>query len=177
MTSKNNNNPPDPPPSSTALLPWSERPYRMGVGLFIFNTDGLVFVAERLSHPGSWQLPQGGIDDNEDIETAAFREMEEEIGTRNARILEIMEEWQHYDIPERAAARFWDGKYKGQKQKWIAMEFLGKDSDINLNSNDHPEFTRWKWVLVTDLLDLVVPFKRNVYERVMQDFAKFAFMR
>lgn len=177
MTNKNNNRPPATASSTSPLLPWNERPYRMGVGLVIFNTEGSVFVAERLDHPGSWQMPQGGIDDNEDIEAAAFREMEEEIGTRNARILEIMDEWLHYDIPERAAARFWDGKYKGQKQKWIAMEFLGKNEEINLNSNDHPEFSRWKWVLVSDLLDLVVPFKRAVYEQVMKEYAKFAFMR
>lgn len=146
------------------------RPYRPGVGLAIFNAQGLVFVAERLDNPGAWQMPQGGIDEGEDLEVAAFREMEEEIGTRQARILGMLEEWIHYEIPERTAARLWKGKYRGQRQKWIAMEFLGSDHDIDLEAFEHPEFSRWKWIPINELLDYVVPFKRGVYEKVMKEF-------
>jgi len=139
----------------------------------LFNPEGLVFVAERLDNPGAWQMPQGGIDDGEEPEVAVFREMEEEIGTRHARIMGMMEGWIHYDIPERTAKKLWNGKYKGQRQKWIALEFLGKDKDIDLTADKHPEFKRWKWVPLGDLLDYVVPFKRDVYAAVMKDFARF----
>lgn len=139
----------------------------------LFNPEGLVFVAERLDNPGAWQMPQGGIDDGEEPEVAVFREMEEEIGTRHARILGMMGEWIHYDIPERTAKKLWKGQYKGQRQKWIALEFLGKDKDIDLTADKHPEFKRWKWVPLGDLLDYVVPFKRDVYAAVMKDFARY----
>lgn len=151
-----------------------DRLYRPGVGLAILNARGMVFVAERLDNPGSWQMPQGGIDEGEDLEFAAFREMEEEIGTRDARILGMMKDWIYYDIPERRAAQLWNGKYKGQRQKWIAMEFLGRDSDIDLDAHSHPEFSDWRWVPITHLLDYVVPFKRVVYERVMREFEHYA---
>lgn len=144
--------------------------YRPGVGMIIFNKQGFVFVAERLDNPGAWQMPQGGIDEGEDPEIAVFREMEEEIGTRNARIMAMMDEWMYYDIPERTAQKLWGGKYKGQRQKWIALEFLGDDYEIDLEAFDHPEFKRWKWVPITELLDYVVPFKRKVYERVVKEF-------
>jgi putative (di)nucleoside polyphosphate hydrolase len=145
--------------------------YRPGVGMVIFNAEGMVFMGERLDNPGSWQMPQGGIDEGEDPEIAVFREMEEEIGTRNARILSMMEEWVYYDLPERTAQKqHWDGKYKGQKQKWIALEFLGGDDDINLEAFAQPEFRRWKWVHIVELLDYAVHFKRDVYKKVMLEF-------
>jgi putative (di)nucleoside polyphosphate hydrolase len=145
--------------------------YRAGVGMTIFNAQGLVLVAERIDNPGAWQMPQGGIDDGEAPQDAVFREMEEEIGTRNARIIAALEDWIHYDIPERTARRLWGGKYKGQKQKWIALEFLGADAEIDLDADKHPEFSQWKWVPLHDLLDYVVPFKRDVYSRLIKDFA------
>lgn len=154
--------------------PPDNRPYRPGVGIVLFNSLGHIFVAERLDHPGSWQMPQGGIDEGEDPETAVFREMEEEIGTRNARILGMMEEWLHYEFPERTAAKLWDGKYRGQKQKWIALAFLGVDADIDLMAHTHPEFGRWKWMPMDDLLDAIVPFKRPVYAEVLRNFSPFA---
>jgi putative (di)nucleoside polyphosphate hydrolase len=119
-------------------------------------------------------MPQGGIDEGEDLEIAAFREMEEEIGTRKARILAIMDEWMYYDIPERTAKKLWNGKYKGQRQKWIALQFDGEDEDINLEAFEHPEFKRWKWVPMWELVDFAVPFKRRVYERVVKEFTRFA---
>lgn len=145
--------------------------YRAGVGIVLFNAQGLVLIAERLDNPGAWQMPQGGIDDGEDLQTAVFREMEEEIGTRAARIITEIDGWIHYDFPPRTAKRLWDGKYKGQKQKWIALAFLGEDKDINLEAFSHPEFSRWKWVALEELLDYVVPFKREVYARVIESFS------
>lgn len=148
--------------------------YRPGVGIVLFNAEGKVLVAERLDNPGAWQMPQGGIDKGEEPEKAVFREMKEEIGTKNARIIGMMEDWITYDIPDRTAKKLWDGKYKGQKQKWIALEYLGKDEDINLEADKHPEFSQWKWVPIEDLLDYVVPFKRDVYKRVMAEFTPIA---
>lgn len=144
--------------------------YRPDVGMVIFNADGMVFMGERLDSPGSWQMPQGGIDEGEAPEIAVFREMEEEIGTRNARILSMMEDWIYYDWPEKTAQKHWGGKYKGQKQKWIALEFLGSDDDINLEAFEQPEFRRWKWVHIVELLDYAVYFKRDVYKKVMLEF-------
>lgn len=150
-----------------------DRVYRPGVGLVILNASGMVFVAERLDNPGAWQMPQGGIDEGEDLEIAAFREMEEEIGTRKARILGMLDDWIYYDIPERTAKRLWGGKYRGQRQKWIALAFEGTDDDIDLSAHTHPEFSDWKWVPIDSLLDHAVSFKRAVYERVMKEFASY----
>jgi putative (di)nucleoside polyphosphate hydrolase len=148
--------------------------YRSSVGMVIFSREGLVLLAERIGSADSWQMPQGGIDEGEDPELAVFREMEEEIGTRNAKIIGQVDEWLYYDFPAHTAQKLFEGKYRGQRQKWIAMRFLGEDSDINLEAHSHPEFSRWKWVPFTELMKYVVPFKRTVYERVMQEFAPYA---
>ena len=153
------------------MLPRNDAQYRPGVGIVLFNKQGGVLIGERLDNPGKWQMPQGGIDEGEDPEVAVFREMEEEIGTRNARILAVMEDWLYYDIPSHTAKKIWDNKYLGQRQKWIALEFLGQDSDINLDTHHKPEFGRWKWVPLDHLLDYVVPFKRDVYVGVMKEFS------
>lgn len=150
------------------------RTYRPGVGIVLFNRKGDVFVAERLDNPGAWQMPQGGIDEGEAPEIAVFREMEEEIGTRNARILGMMKDWVRYDIPDRTSKKLWGGKYRGQQQKWIALEFMGDDRDIDLEAHHDPEFSQWKWVPISDLLDYVVSFKRDVYRRVMEEFTPYA---
>jgi putative (di)nucleoside polyphosphate hydrolase len=160
--------------SNKGDMPADNRPYRSGVGITLFNRHGLVFVAERLDNPGAWQMPQGGIDEGEAPEVAVFREMEEEIGTRNARIIGAMDGWLRYDIPQRTAQKLWRGKYRGQQQKWIALEFMGQDADIDLEAHHEPEFSQWKWVPITELLDYVVPFKRDVYKRVMEEFAGYA---
>lgn len=161
-------------PAPENPIPHEDRPYRPGVGIVLFNKQGLVFLGERLDHAGSWQMPQGGIDEGEEAETAVFREMEEEIGTRNARILGVLKEWLYYDIPAHTANKLWDGRYRGQKQRWIALEFLGDDSEINLNTHDDPEFSQWKWVSIDDLIEYAVSFKREVYERVFDEFDVFA---
>jgi putative (di)nucleoside polyphosphate hydrolase len=119
-------------------------------------------------------MPQGGIDEGEEPETAVFREMEEEIGSRKAEILDMLDDWIYYDFPPHLSRKLWDGKYRGQRQKWIALRFLGDDSDIRLEAHTHPEFGRWKWVPIDNLLDYVVPFKRGVYERVIGEFSKYA---
>lgn len=147
--------------------------YRAGVGIMLFNADGHIFVGERIDHPGQWQMPQGGIDENEDIIETALREMEEEIGTRNARFLAEMEDWVFYDLPERLIQKLWNSEFRGQKQKWLAFEFTGVDADIRLDAFSHPEFRAWKWVPIEQLLDFVVPFKRGVYEKALQHFSKY----
>ena len=133
-------------------------------GSSCFNKDGHVLIAERLDNPGAWQMPQGGIDEGEAPETAVFREMEEEIGTRNAEILGSLEDWICYDFPTAAHGQEnsgGSGKYIGQRQKWIALKFLGQDSDIKLDTHSEPEFSRWKWVPLNDLMQYVVPFKKK----------------
>lgn len=155
----------------TAEQPRNDAVYRPGVGIVLFNADGCVFVGERLDNPGAWQMPQGGIDDGEEPEVAVFREMEEEIGTRKAQIIDMIDEWIYYDIPERTAQRLWDNRYRGQRQKWIALSFTGTDSDIRLDAFEHPEFGQWKWVPLHQLLEYAVPFKRDVYLRVIEAFA------
>ena len=148
--------------------------YRPCVGIALFNARGEVLVAERGDNPGGWQMPQGGIDPGETPETAVFREMKEEIGTDKARIIGMMEDWQYYDLPDALAKKLWGGKYKGQRQKWIALEFTGTDADIRLDTHEHREFMQWKWVALTDVLNLAVPFKRDVYAKVVEAFAPFS---
>ena len=153
----------------------SDLPYRPCVGIMLVNDAGLVFVGKRLDQTvEGWQMPQGGIDDGEAPEVAVFREMEEEIGTRNAEIIGIMEDWISYDFPAYLAQKLFNGGYRGQRQKWIALRFLGQDSDIRLETHTHPEFKQWKWVPIGSLLNYVVPFKRDVYEQVMKEFEQYA---
>jgi len=153
---------------------YSHLPYRRGVGITLFNKEGKVFVGARFGSPDRWQMPQGGIEENEDPLEAVFREMEEEIGTRNAEILETLNTWLHYDVPDYLVPKLWDGKYRGQKQKWIAFRFLGEDSDIKLDAFDKPEFKEWKWVEIEELIDIAMPFKRHAYEHIMRSFQQHA---
>ena len=146
-------------------------PYRSGVGIVLFNHANEVFVGERIDSPGAWQMPQGGLDDNEDIESAFFREMREEIGTDKANILKIMDEKLRYELPPHLQKKLWQGQYRGQEQTWIAARFNGTDSDINLNAHNPAEFQRWKWVRLDQIADLIVPFKRDIYARVIVAFA------
>lgn len=157
-----------PPPARDETL------YRPCVGITLFNPAGMVFVGERLDNRGAWQMPQGGIDEGEEVTLAAFREMEEEIGTRNARLLGMIDEWIYYDIPAPTAQKLWNNRYRGQRQKWVAMEFTGSDADIRLDAFVEPEFAQWKWVPLSALLDHVVPFKRDVYSRVITAFEPYA---
>lgn len=149
----------------------SDRPYRPNVGVMLIQ-GGRVWVGERIDTPGAWQMPQGGIDPGEDARTAALRELEEETGVR-ADLVEVVTELAEpvrYDLPPDVAARLWKGRYRGQEQRWFLMRFLGDDADVVI-AQKHPEFSAWKWVQPDQMLDLIVPFKRAVYEVVIAGFA------
>jgi putative (di)nucleoside polyphosphate hydrolase len=151
--------------------PYEQRPYRPCVGIFLLNNDGLVFAGRRIdSRAEAWQMPQGGIDARESPLQACMREMREEIGTNRAELISQHDDWLYYDIPLPLADRLWQGRYKGQKQKWMALRFTGDDSDINI-ATEEPEFCEWKWLSPHDLVDLAVPFKRDVYQNVLAAFA------
>ncbi|HAJ22741.1 MAG TPA: RNA pyrophosphohydrolase [Rhodospirillaceae bacterium] len=150
------------------------RPYRPCVGLMLFNNKGEVFIGNRIDVPGDhWQMPQGGIDDGETPLDAALRELQEEIGTNKATVLAESATWYPYDLPAGLSRRIWKGKYRGQTQRWFALRFLGTDEDIDLTSHK-PEFGEWRWVDIQALPDLIVPFKRPIYERVLAEFADLA---
>jgi putative (di)nucleoside polyphosphate hydrolase len=155
-------------------------PYRPNVGAVLFNRDGLVFVARRAKMPnaegpaGGWQLPQGGIDAGEDPSTAVLRELEEEIGTRKARVIGEHPDWLTYDLPPDLLGVAWRGRYRGQRQRWFALRFLGEDSDVNLTLDPHPEFDAWRWAPLAELPSLAVPFKRAIYDVLTTSFARFA---
>lgn len=153
------------------------RPYRPCVGLMLLNRDNKVFVARRIDTPGDhWQMPQGGIDDGEDPRRAGLRELAEEIGTDRAEIIAESRDWLSYDLPEALAAKVWGGRYRGQTQKWLVLRFLGEDGDIDL-ATAKPEFTAWKWVELERLPELIVPFKRAIYRRLVEEFRDLAAAR
>lgn len=151
--------------------PYAERPYRQGVGMLLLNPAGEVFVGQRIDKTAeAWQMPQGGIDEGEMPRTAALRELAEEIGTDKAAIIAESAGWISYDLPEAIADRVWGGRYRGQAQKWFALRFTGHDSDIRVLDVPHPEFSAWKWVRPSELMELIVPFKRELYRRVIAEF-------
>jgi putative (di)nucleoside polyphosphate hydrolase len=143
--------------------------YRPAVGIMLLNPDNRVFVAQRRDLPGAWQMPQGGIDPGEEPRQAAFRELAEEIGTANAEVIAESAQWLRYDLPPELVGRVWGGRYRGQAQKWFAMRFLGRDAEINLET-EHPEFDAWQWVPAADLPRLIVPFKRQLYLDILAEF-------
>lgn len=155
-------------------VPFLERPFRPGVGIVLFNAQGLVFTARRLdTKEAAWQFPQGGIDEGEDPSTAALRELKEETGTDNARPLAESRAWISYDLPEEMANRSWKGRFRGQKQKWFAFKFLGTDGEINIHT-EHPEFSEWRWMALAEVPALIVPFKRALYDQVAAEFLPLA---
>lgn len=146
-------------------------PYRPCVGLCLFNKDGKVFVGERIDSPGAWQMPQGGMD-GQDVRVAVMRELKEETGTNKAEIIRIHDKVLRYTIPDDVRSRIpWGGKYAGQDQTWVALRFTGEDRDIKLDADDHPEFARYKWVALSDVPKMIVPFKIETYEEVVKAFA------
>jgi putative (di)nucleoside polyphosphate hydrolase len=152
----------------------SDLPYRPCVGIMLFNADGKVFVGNRLDQTvESWQMPQGGIDKGETPKEAALRELKEEVGTKKAEIIAEMEVWVTYDLPEHLVGIAFHGKYKGQRQKWFALRFTGKESDIDLTTHD-PEFSSYRWVSLEELPDLIVPFKREIYQQVIAALGQYA---
>lgn len=153
----------------------SKLPYRRGVGALLFRPDGAVFVARRIDTPGeAWQLPQGGIDNGEKPRRAVMRELKEEIGTDHAEIIGKSRHWYRYDLPRALQGHVWGGKYRGQKQRWFALRFLGSDVDIDLAAHQHPEFDAWRWVPLATLPPLAVTFKRALYADLAAEFAPLA---
>lgn len=148
-------------------------PYRTGVGIILLNPANHVFVAKRIDMKAeAWQMPQGGIDEGETPEKAAMRELGEETGTDKARIIGTNDKWYTYDLPDELVPVIWGGRFRGQKQKWFVLRFLGKDSDINIET-DEPEFSEWRWTKPATLPDMIVPFKRELYAELVRDFANY----
>jgi putative (di)nucleoside polyphosphate hydrolase len=150
----------------------SRLPYRPCVGVMLINRDGLVFVGQRNDRfEDAWQMPQGGVDPGEDARDAALRELWEETGVA-ADLVEILaetERWLPYDLPHDIVPVIWKGRFRGQEQKWFLMRFLGSDAQVDI-ATEHPEFTTWKWLEADRLVEHIVPFKRDVYERVLREF-------
>ena len=148
-----------------------ELPYRLGVGLVIVNEQMKIFTGRRLDSTKAWQMPQGGIDDNEIPIEAAYREMFEETGIEKQKVTLIKQSkiWYRYDLPEEIQTNFWGGKFRGQSQKWFLFEFTGEDKDINIFTKT-PEFCEWRWSSTDDLVKKIVPFKMELYKKVLKEF-------
>ncbi|MEM6308519.1 MAG: RNA pyrophosphohydrolase [Pseudomonadota bacterium] len=149
-------------------------PYRKNVGVMLINAKGHVWVGQRIDRHGqapAWQMPQGGIDKGEKAQTAALRELEEETGVTSdlVEVITQTDDYLSYELPHDLIPKLWKGKYRGQKQKWFLMRFKGQESQIDINTQ-HPEFSEWKWLPATELVANIVPFKRDVYARILSQF-------
>jgi putative (di)nucleoside polyphosphate hydrolase len=151
-------------------------PYRACVGCMVFNHQGRVFLGRRIIQEAgeNWQMPQGGIDDGENTREAALRELEEETGITKAKIIAEAPEWLTYDLPSDLIGKALKGKYRGQRQKWFALRFTGTEKDIDLNAHKHVEFDQYRWVEIDEVVRLIVPFKRQVYQSVVDTFRTLA---
>ena len=144
-------------------------PLRTGVGIVLLNNENKIFVGRRIDNPAdSWQMPQGGVDENENFLQAAKRELQEETSIKTVKIIKELNEWLSYDLPESLLGKLWKGKYRGQKQKWFVMKFLGKNNEININTKN-PEFLDWQWIETEKLPYIVVPFKINIYKKLKEE--------
>ena len=146
-------------------------PYRLGVGLVIIRSDKKIFTGRRLDNTSAWQMPQGGIDENEIPLETAYREMAEETGILKDKVSLVgnTKKWYRYELPPEIQSRFWSGKYRGQSQKWFLFDFNGKDTDINISTKT-PEFCEWRWSTVDELVEKIVPFKMELYKKVLKEF-------
>ncbi len=143
-------------------------PLRNGVGIIVLNKNNKVFVAKRIDNPKNfWQMPQGGVDAGEDFLSAAFRELEEETSIKKVKLIKEIDEETTYLLPKHLLGIIWKGKYKGQKQKWFLMKYLGNDNEININTKK-PEFLDWKWIDIEHITDVVVDFKLEVYKKIQK---------
>jgi putative (di)nucleoside polyphosphate hydrolase len=165
------------------MPPYESLPYRPCVGVMVLNRAGRVFVGKRLDGPEhtdpthEWQMPQGGVDPGEDPWPAARRELHEETSIRSIEKLGEIKDWLTYDIPHDIVGQAWQGKYRGQTQKWFAVRFTGNETEIDIAhppGGHEPEFSAWRWERMERLPELIIPFKRPVYERVVKEFATFA---
>ena len=147
---------------------FSELPLRSGVGIIVLNKNNEVFVAKRIDNPKNfWQMPQGGVDEGEDFLTAAYRELVEETSIKNVELIKEIDGTTVYELPDHLLGIIWRGKYKGQKQKWFLMRYLGNNDDINIKT-DKPEFLEWKWVDLNMITEIVVNFKLHVYKELKE---------
>ena len=144
-------------------------PLRIGVGIILLNDKNNIFVGKRIDNPkNSWQMPQGGVDENEDFLQAAKRELEEETGVKSVKLIKELDGWFKYDLPEYLLGKLWEGKYRGQKQKWFVMKFLGQSSEINVKTKN-PEFFEWKWIELSKLPNIAVHFKVDIYRKIKEE--------
>ena len=147
-------------------------PLRSGVGIVVLNKDNKVFVVKRIDNPKNfWQMPQGGVDQGEDFLSAAYRELEEETSIKNVKLIKELDGTITYELPDRLLGIVWKGKYKGQKQKWFLMRFVGKDEEINIKTKK-PEFLDWKWINLDQITEFVVDFKLHVYKELQKKIKK-----
>ena len=148
-------------------------PLRTGVGIVVLNSQNKILVGKRQDNPfDKWQMPQGGINPDEPLLQAMKRELLEETSIKNIEVLKEFDQWLAYELPENLVGKIWKGKYRGQKQKWFVVRYLGSDSEININTK-HPEFIEWKWIDMELLPDLIVHFKKHVYEEVLTELKKY----
>ena len=148
-------------------------PLRIGVGIVVLNSNNQVFVGKRKDNPNDkWQMPQGGVDLDEALIDAMRRELHEETSIKNVKILKELNYWMEYELPKNLIGIIWKGKYRGQKQKWFVVRFLGEDKEINLNTN-HAEFIDWKWINIDQLPYVIVDFKKHIYSKLVNELKEF----
>jgi len=148
---------------------YKELPLRIGVGIVLLNKKNKVFVGKRIDNPENfWQMPQGGVDQNENLLQAAKRELEEETGIKSVELVKELKQWLQYDLPKNLLGKIWGGKYRGQNQKWFIMNFIGKNDEINIKTKN-PEFLEWKWIQISELPKVAVTFKVELYKKIKEE--------
>ena len=151
---------------------FKDLPLRKGVGIIVLNKENKVFVAKRIDNPKNfWQMPQGGVDEGEDFLKAAYRELDEETSIKNVELIKELDGTTTYELPKHLLGIIWKGKYKGQKQKWFLMKFIGEDKEINIKTKN-PEFLDWKWIDLDQITNVVVSFKLHVYKELKEKVEK-----
>ena len=152
-----------------SLNKFKNLPLRLGVGIVLLNSENKVFVGKRIDNPVNlWQMPQGGVDKGEKLKQAALRELEEETGINKVKIVGEIENWLEYELPKNLLGKIWKGEYRGQKQKWFIMKFLGENKEINIKTKN-PEFLDWKWVKPSELPNIAVDFKIQIYKKIANE--------